>query len=222
MNKIIKFIGSALMVASIHAFALDLNTVFNNQAKAAFPDTCEFQVKTTVMLPNQQSQTVEMSVINAGSGRSQTTIRSGLVQMKATQNGNRMKIVDLKTGKVLPSQNIPPQNPVDISKQFGSPADYKNPAKEGSLWKIVPKDASKPVLYYSANQKRIVKMHSSIQGGSADTYFEYCDNSCKLPGTLKKIDVNTILSDGKTSKVTMDILNAERRKVLPPKMFDIE
>ena len=92
-------------MAVAQSFALDLNTVFDNQAKSAFPDTCEMQIRTTVILPDQKPQSVDMSVINAGSDKSVTTINSSLIQMKTIQNGTRMKVVDLKSGKTLPAQN---------------------------------------------------------------------------------------------------------------------
>lgn len=222
MKKTIKLISIGFAMAVAQSFALDLNTVFDNQAKSAFPDTCEMQIRTTVILPDQKPQSVDMSVINAGSDKSVTTINSSLIQMKTIQNGTRMKVVDLKSGKTLPAQNIKQQNPADINKKMGSPEDYKNPVKVGSLWKIVPKDASKPTLYYSAAKKRVMKMVLQVNGANAETSFEYCDNTCKLPGTLKKVEINTSLADGNTTKVVLDILEAERRKVLPPKMFDIE
>lgn len=222
MKNTIKFVGLGIVMLAVQTFALDLNTVFENQAKSAFPDTCEMQIRTTVLLPNQNPQSVDMSVINAGSAKSITTINSGLIQMKTIQNGSRMKVVDLKSGKTLPAQNVKQQNPADFNKSMGSPADYKNPVKSGSLWKIVPKDDSKPTLYYSAAKNRVVKMVVQVKGADAETSFEYCDNSCKLPGTLKKVEVNTTLADGNTTKVVLDILEAERRKVLPPKMFDVD
>ena len=222
MKRNIKFISIGVLFAFAHSFSLDLNAVFENQAKSAFPDTCEMQIRTTVSLPNQKPQSVDMSVINAGGDKSITTINSGLIQMKTIQNGSRMKVVDLKSGKTLPAQNVKQQNPADINKKMGSPEDYKNPTKEGNLWKIAPKDASKPTLYYSATKKRVVKMVVQVNGANAESSFEYCDNTCKLPGTLKKVEVNTTLADGNTTKVVLDILDAERRKVLPPKMFDMD
>ena len=222
MKKNHKIIAVCMLFAFTQSFSLDLNAVFDNQAKSAFPDTCEMQIRTTVSLPNQKPQSVDMSLINAGSDKSITTINSGLIQMKTIQNGSRMKLVDLKSGKTLPAQNVKQQNPADINKNMGSPADYKNPVKEGNLWKIVPKNASKPTLYYSATKKRVVKMVAQINGAKTETFFEYCNESCKLPGTLKKVEVSTTLADGSRTKVVLDVLEAERRKVLPPKMFDIE
>lgn len=221
MNKVFKIVFISLSVAS-SAFALDANTVFNNQKKSAFPDTCEMQMKTTVTLPGMPSQTVNTSVINAGPDKSITTIESSMMRMKMIQNNGRMKVIDLKTGQTLPAQNMPRQNPADVTSQMGSPSDYKAPVKSGNLWKLVPKDASKPTLFYSEKNKRVVKMSTVVNGSTAEIAMEYCDASCTLPGTLKKTEISTTLPSGEKSTVMMEIVSAKARHILPAKMFNIE
>ncbi len=211
-------------VASICSpvFALDLNAVFENQRKASFPDTCEMQMRTTVTLAGQPAQNVETTVITAGKSKSVTTVKSSMMQMKIVQNGTRMKVTDLKTGKALPAQNTPAQNPADINKQMGSPEDYKAPVLEGGLWKISPKDASRPTLYYSQKQKRVVKMSMTVNGMNTESSLDYCDNSCPLPGTLRKVTIRTSAAQGGESIVVLEVVNAKQRHVLPGKMFDVE
>ncbi|WP_295052593.1 hypothetical protein [uncultured Fibrobacter sp.] len=221
MNKLFGIVFMSLSVAS-SAFALDANTVFNNQKKSAFPDTCEMQMKTTVTLPGMPSQTVNTSVINAGPDKSITTIESSMMRMKMIQNNGRMKVIDLKTGQTLPAQNMPRQNPADVTSQMGSPSDYKTPVKSGNLWKLVPKDASKPTLFYSEKNKRVVKMSTVVNGSTAEIAMEYCDASCTLPGTLKKTEISTTLPSGEKSTVVMEIVSAKARHILPAKMFNIE
>lgn len=221
MNKLFGIVFMSLSVAS-SAFALDANTVFNNQKKSAFPDTCEMQMKTTVTLPGMPSQTVNTSVINAGPDKSITTIESSMMRMKMIQNNGRMKVIDLKTGQTLPAQNMPRQNPADVTSQMGSPSDYKAPVKSGNLWKLVPKDASKPTLFYSEKNKRVVKMSTVVNGSTAEIAMEYCDASCTLPGTLKKTEISTTLPSGEKSTVVMEIVSAKARHILPAKMFNIE
>lgn len=204
------------------AFALDANTVFNNQKKSAFPDTCEMKMKTTVTLPGMASQTVNSSVISAGPDKSITTIESSMMNMKMIQNNGRMKVIDLKSGQTLPAQNMPRQNPADVTSQMGEASDYKAPVRSGSLWKLVPKDASRPTLFYSESAKRIVKMNTVVNGSSAEIALEYCDASCTLPGTLKKTEITTTLPSGEKSTVVMEIVSAKARHILPAKMFDIE
>lgn len=221
MNKIVKIIVASLFVAS-SAFAMDANTVFANQKKSAFPDTCEMQMKTTVTLPGMASQTVNTSVINAGPEKSITTIESSMMQMKMIQNNGRMKVIDLKSGQTLPAQNMPPQNPADVTSQMGEPSDYKAPVKSGNLWKLVPKDVAKPTLFYSDKVKRVVKMNANVNGASAEIALEYCDASCPLPGTLKKTEIVTTLPSGEKSTVVMEVVSAKARHILPAKMFNVE
>lgn len=221
MNNLFK-IFAAVSFAVIQANALSLQTVFDNQKKSAFPDTCEMQMRTTVTLPNMQPQVVNMALLTAGENKSITTIKSSMMQMEMVQNNGRMKVTDLKTGKKLPAQNMPAQNPADVNKQMGSPEDYNNPVAEGNLWKITPKDPSKPTLYYSQKKKRVMKMSVVVNGANAVSEFEYCDNSCPLPGTLKKVVVKTTAPQGGESTVVLEVLKAKQRRVLPMKMFDVE
>lgn len=221
MSKFVKLITFSMMFMS-SAFALDANTVFNNQKKSAFPDTCEMKMKTTVTLPGMASQTVNSSVISAGSDKSITTIESSMMNMKMIQNNGRMKVIDLKSGQTLPAQNMPRQNPADVTSQMGEVSDYNAPVKSGNLWKLVPKDASRPTLFYSESAKRVVKMNTVVNGASAEIALEYCDASCTLPGTLKKTEITTTLPSGEKSTVVMEIVSAKARHILPAKMFDIE
>lgn len=221
MDKFINAIVVFMMFAS-SAFAMDANTVFANQKKSAFPDTCEMQMKTTVTLPGMASQTVNTSVINAGPEKSVTTIESSMMRMKMIQNNGRMKVIDLKTGQTLPAQNVPRQNPADVTSQMGSPSDYKTPVKSGKLWKLVPKDSLKPTLFYSETAKRVVKMSAVINGSTAEIALEYCDALCSLPGTLKKTEIVTVLPSGEKSTVVMEVISAKARHILPAKMFNVE
>lgn len=221
MNNLFK-IFAAVSFAVIQANALSLQTVFDNQKNSAFPDTCEMQMRTTVTLPNMQPQVVNMALLTAGENKSITTIKSSMMQMEMVQNNGRMKVTDLKTGKKLPAQNMPAQNPADVNKQMGSPEDYNNPVAEGNLWKITPKDPSKPTLYYSQKKKRVMKMSVVVNGANAVSEFEYCDNSCPLPGTLKKVVIKTTAPQGGESTVVLEVLKAKQRRVLPMKMFDVE
>ena len=221
MNNIFRLLTIAFF-AVIPSYALSLQTVFENQKKSAFPDTCEMQMRTTVTLPNTPSQVVNMTLLTAGESKSVTTIKSSMMQMEMVQNNGRMKVTDLKTGKKLPAQNMPAQNPADVNKQMGSPEDYNNPVAEGNLWKITSKDPSKPTLYYSQKKKRVVKMNVVVNGANAVSEFEYCDNSCPLPGTLKKVTIKTTTPQGGESNVLLEVLNARQRHVLPKKMFDVE
>ena len=216
-----KLIIGILSIGFMHASALDLNAVFDNQKKSAFPDTCELQMRTTMTLPGGTSEIMETTVIQAGKSKSVTTVKSRAMQVKIVQNDGRVKVTDLKTGKSLPASNMPVGNPADMNRQMGNPADYNSPVAEDSLWKITPKDASKPTLFYSARKKRIVRMAVPVQGATAETELEYSDASGELPGTLKKVTIVTKASTGE-SKVVLEVLKAKPRHVLPSQMFNVE
>lgn len=49
-----------------------------------------------------------------------------------------------------------------------------------------------------------------------------CDNSCPLPGTLKKVTIKTSAPQGGESTVVLEVLRAKQRHLLPAKMFDVE
>ncbi|MDO4948244.1 MAG: hypothetical protein Q4E52_11775 [Fibrobacter sp.] len=215
-------IFAAISFVAIQANALSLQTVFENQKKSAFPDTCEMQMRTTVTLPNMPPQVVDMDLLAAGESKSVTTIKSGVMQMEMVQNNGRMKVTDLKTGKKLPAQNMPAQNPADVNKQMGTPEDYNNPVAEGNLWKITPKDPAKPTLYYSQKNKRVMKMNMVVNGANSVSEFEYCDNSCSLPGTLKKVTIKTSVPQSGENTVVLEVLRAKQRRMLPMKIFDVE
>ena len=221
MNKVVK-IFAIVSFAAFQVHALSLQTVFDNQKKSAFPDTCEMQMRTTVTLPNMAPQVVNMALLTAGENKSITTIKSSMMQMEMVQNNGRMKVTDLKTGKKLPAQNIPAQNPADVNKQMGSPEDYNNPVAEGNLWKLTPKDPAKPTLYYSQKHKRVMKMDVVVNGANSTSDFEYCDNSCPLPGTLKKVTIKTVAPQGGESNVVLEVVKAKQRHLLPMKIFDVE
>ena len=225
MNKVIlsvsRFTAFALLMA-LPAHAVSLESIFDYQKKSMFPDTCEMQIRTTVTLPGQPSQVVNTAVLTAGESKSVTTIKSSLMQMRMIQNDGRMKTIDLKTGKSLPAQNVPNRGPAEVNKQMGAPADYNAPVRDGNFWKLIPKDSKRPTLYYSEKAKRVVKMVTPVEGATAESLLEYCDNSCPLPGTLKKMTITTTLAEGATSTIVLEIIVAKQRHAIPMKIFDIE
>lgn len=111
---------------------------------------------------------------------------------------------------------------------MGRPEDYRTPVKENGLWKIVPKDDSKPVFFYSDKKRRVVKMIAKIPmnalGGvaTAETEYKYCDNSCQLPGTLSSVEIKTLMPNAQVSNVKVDVLSAKRRSNLPTALFNVK
>ena len=206
-----------------YSLALDAATIFSEQKKSAFPDTVEIRMRTTVTLPGQGPQQVEVKMLNKGPDKSVTEIQSALMNLKMVRNGAQIGMVDLKTGKTLPAQSLPSAGAdmLDVDKQFGKPEEYQSPVKADSLWKLVPKDVSKPTLFYSDKQKRVVRMETTIQGIPAVSTFRYCSSNCSLPGTLSGVDIVSTMPGQMETRVQVDVLTAQRRHSLPESLFSI-
>lgn len=82
--------------------------------------------------------------------------------------------------------------------------------------------SDKGISDYSQKNKRVMKMNVVLNGANAVSEFEYCDNSCPLPGTLKKVTIKTSAPQGGESTVVLEVLRAKQRHLLPMKMFDVE
>lgn len=218
-----RFIILILSLFCVSLWAIDPARVFENQKKSAFPDTVEIQMRTTVTLPGNAAQKIEMTILNSGKDKSITKIYSPFINMKMVKNGSLISVTDLTTGAVLPAQNVPGEsNVLDIEEQMGAPEDYEAPVKENGLWKLVPKKNGKPTLYYSEKEKRIVKMKALIEGVFAETNFSYCKNTCDLPGTLSKVEIVTIPQGGPPSTVIVEVISAKKRSNIPNALFNIK
>lgn len=207
---------------AVYSMAVDLSTVFAQQSQATFPDTVELRMRTTIMLPGQGAQQMEVRVLSKGKDKNITEIKSPLMNLKMIRNGKQMGVVDLKTGQVLPTQSLPTTgfDAADINQQFGSAADYLEPVRADSLWKLTPKDPAKPILYYHAKQKRIVKSVSLIEGVESVAEYSYC-TSCDLPGTLSAVTISTAMGGQGSTAVKVEVLTAKRRSSISESLFTI-
>jgi hypothetical protein len=210
----------ALLLLSTFASAVETSTILARQKEAAFPDTSEVRMRATVAIPNLPAQSVETSVLSKGKDKSITEIKSSAIAMRIVRNADKISVTDLKTGVSMPSQSMGDLGGIpDIAESLGKPEDYNAAVKVDSLWKLTPKDQSKPVMYYSEKAKRIVKMVQTIEGIESETIITYCNNSCKLPGTPSKIEVSAF-QNGIAVKTTIEILSATRIPTPPDAMFD--
>jgi hypothetical protein len=219
----LKTIAFILFLAA-SACAVDASVVLARQAEAAFPDTAEIRMKTTMALPGMAEQAVDTRILTKGKDKSITEIKSPLFSMKLVKNGNKVSMTDLKTGKMLPAQNLPEGQGAapDVANGLGYVTDYHAPVKEGNLWRVDPIDASKPTLYYSDAQKRVVQMIQDMgNGASSETTIAYCDKSCLLPGTPKEFQIKAVQNNVATS-VTIQIVSAKRISAPPDAMFDAQ
>ena len=148
--------------------------------------------------------------------------------MEIVKNGNNMRVTDLKTGKKLPTQNLPQSGTPDIVNQMGNPEDYTTPIKENNLWKIVPKENNKPTFYYSDKIKRVVKMlinvpiDASGSEATSEANYKYCDYSCNFPGTLSSVEIKTQMPNAQESNVKVEIISVKKINHLPKSMFDLK
>ena len=213
----------ALLLLSTLASAIETSVILARQKEAAFPDTSEVRMRATVAMPNLPAQSVETSVLSKGKDKSITEIKAPMFAMKIIRNADKISVTDLKTGVPMPSQSMDNFGGVpDMTESLGKPEDYNAPVKVGSLWQLSPKDQSKPVMYYSEKNKRIVKMTQNINGVETETAISYCDANCKLPGTPSKIEISSNFQSYATVKTTIEILSARRIPPPPDAMFDVK
>jgi hypothetical protein len=212
--------------------SVSLEEVFENQSKAAYPDTSEYQIKIYINSPGVLEMNFGMALLTAGPDKSITTVKNNLVQTETVRNNGRIKVTDLKTGKVLPSSNAE-TNLMDYRQFIGSPEDYSGVSFEDGLWKLSPKDDAGKILYYSACEERIMKVF--YVSGDTVTFmnYSYFDESADFPGTVKSMNLerSVYLRDAQmreymksdTMKVFMEwsLYKIKQRRLLPEKLFDI-
>lgn len=212
--------------------SVSLEEVFENQSKAAYPDTSEYQIKIYINSPGVLEMNFGMALLTAGPDKSITTVKNNLVQTETVRNNGRIKVTDLKTGKVLPSSNAE-TNLMDYRQFIGTSEDYSGVSFEDSLWKLSPKDDAGKILYYSACEERIMKVFY-VSGDTVTTMnYSYFDESADFPGTVKSMNLerSVYLRDAQmreymksdTMKVFMEwsLYKIKQRHLLPEKLFDI-
>ena len=212
--------------------SVSLEEVFENQSKAAYPDTSEYQIKIYINSPGVLEMNFGMALLTAGPDKSITTVKNNLVQTETVRNNGRIKVTDLKTGKVLPSSDAE-TNLMDYRQFIGSPEDYSGVSFEDGLWKLSPKDDAGKILYYSACEERIMKVFY-VSGDTVTTMnYSYFDESADFPGTVKSMNLerSVYLRDAQmreyiksdTMKVFMEwsLYKIKQRHLLPEKLFDI-
>ena len=212
--------------------SVSLEEVFENQNKAAYPDTSEYQIKIYINSPGVLEMNFGMALLTAGPDKSITTVKNNLVQTETVRNNGRIKVTDLKTGKVLPSSDAE-TNLMDYRQFIGTPEDYSGVSFEDGLWKLSPKDDAGKILYYSACEERIMKVFY-VSGDTVTTMnYSYFDESADFPGTVKSMNLerSVYLKDANmreyiksdTMKVFMEwsLYKIKQRHLLPEKLFDI-
>ena len=214
---------------------MDVNTIFENQKKAALPDTAEKLYRVNIFSASVVNMTMSVSVLTAGPTKSLITSKSnsyGGVYTETVWNDGQVRVTDLKTGKRYPS-SYAEYDLTDYNRLFGTATDYSHVELEGSLWKMTPVDETKPTLYYSSCEERIVKA-SQVVGDTTNVYtYAYYDENADFPGAVSKMLIERsvymkdalmrdyLKSDTLHATYEISILRIKRRSVLPAKLFDI-
>jgi len=210
-----------LFALSCFSIAADIATMFANQQKAAFPDTAEIRMRTTVTIQGMPGQVMESRTISKGKEKNMTEIKSPLVNMKIVRNGDKLSVTDLKTGTSLPSQMAGQAAAPDVNQTMGSAKDYLTPIKEGNLWRLSPVDPAGATLFYSEEQKRMVKMQQNIQPGtSSETNIKYCGKTCTFPGTPASIEIETKMDGQTAAKILLEIISVQKLNAIPDALFE--
>ena len=212
--------------------SLNLEDVFENQGKAAYPDTSEYQIKIYINSPGVLEMNFGMAILTAGPDKSITTVKNNLVQTETVRNNGRIKVTDLKTGKVLPLSDAE-TNLMDFRQFVGTPEDYSGASFEDGLWKLSPKDDAGKILYYSACEERIMKIFY-VSGDTVTTMnYSYFDELADFPGTVKSMNLERsvylrdaamrdyIKSDSMKVFMEWSLYKIKQRHLLPGKLFDI-
>jgi hypothetical protein len=202
------------------SFAADAASILANQKKAAFPDTAEIRMRTTVAMQGLPAQVIESRLLTKGKEKTMTEIKSPLMSMKIVRNKDQVSVTDLKTGATLPSQMAGAAMTQALEQDLGKPEDYAAPVKEGNLWRMASKDPAGATLFYSEEQKRVVKIQQTVQPGvQSETSIKYCGKECPLPGTPVSIDISTQMNGQTAAKITLEITSAQKLASIPDAMF---
>ena len=210
MKKII----FTLLFFSISSFALSLDQVRTDLKKSALSrDSVEMSIRTTVNTPAGK-QVVSIYMVQKGTSKIYTEMKSSLLNQRSIVNGARMKVIDLNTkksqilphnGEALEAQSYTKFNPLDSG-------DWQEPVHvSDNLYSIT---GSQGILFYDASKKRIEKIESNDADKNTLTTFTYdaMDN-------LKKMEVSVIVS-GIETKVTTEILALRSSAKFPDKLFE--
>ncbi len=203
-----------LLFFTSFSFALSLDQVRAELKKSAFArDSVEMSIRTTVNTPVGK-QVVSIYMVQKGTSKTYTEMKSPLLNQRSIVNGSRMKVIDLNTkksqilpynGEALETQSYTKFNPLDSG-------DWQEPVHvSGNLYSIA---GDKGTLYYDSAKKRIEKIESNDAEKNTLTTFTY-----DASDNLKKMEVSVIVS-GIETKVTTEILALRSSAKFPDKLFE--
>lgn len=203
-----------LLVLFSEPFALTLEQVKKALQENAIPqDSVEMNLRVTVKSTGVYQQT-DIYTVSKGISKSYTEIKSNFLKQRSVVNGNKMKVVDLKTnktqildynGEALQSLSYTHFNPLDSG-------DWQEPKfHSGDIFTI---QGTFGTLYYNEKMKRIEKIEAVKERANTLTMFTYDANN-----KMKKMVVSVIVN-GVESIVTTEFLRMRKSDKISDSLFE--
>ena len=209
-----KRLALLLLFVVCHSSALTLE-----QVKAALKDnniprdSVEMNLRVSVRATGVYQQ-MDIYIVKKGADKSYTEIKSNFLKQRSIVNGQKMKVVDLKSnktqvldynGEVLKPNSYGNFNPLD-SGEWNEPKFLSD-----DIYTI---QGSAGTLYYNNKMKRIEKIEAVKDRANTLTTFSYDANN-----KMKKMEVSVVVN-GHESVVTTDILRMQKSDKVPDTLFD--
>lgn len=202
-----------LSVAS-QSFALTLEQVKTALKENIIPqDSVEMNLRVSVRAASVYQQT-DLYIVKKGSAKSYTEIKNDFLKQRSIVNGNKMKIVNLKTnktqivdynGEILESDSYAKFNPLD-SGEWTEPKFYSE-----DVYTI---QGSAGTIYYNKKKNRIEKVEAVKGRANTLTTFTYDANN-----KMKRMEVSVIVN-GHESTVTTEFLRMQKSNKVPDTLFE--
>lgn len=202
-----------LSVAS-QSFALTLEQVKTALKENIIPqDSVEMNLRVSVRAASVYQQT-DLYIVKKGSAKSYMEIKNVFLKQRSIVNGNKMKIVNLKTnktqiidynGEILESDSYAKFNPLD-SGEWNEPKFYSE-----DIYTI---QGYAGTIYYNKKKNRIEKVEAVKGRANTLTTFTYDANN-----KMKRMEVSVIVN-GHESTVTTEFLRMQKSDKVPDTLFE--
>ena len=203
-----------LVFLTSQSFALTLEEVKAALKENVIPqDSVEMNLRVSVRAASVYQQT-DLYIVKKGSAKSYTEIKNDFLKQRSVVNGNKMKIVNLKTnktqivdynGEILESDSYAKFNPLD-SGEWTEPKFYSE-----DVYTI---QGSAGTIYYNKKKNRIEKVEAVKGRANTLTTFTYDANN-----KMKRMEVSVIVN-GHESTVTTEFLRMQKSNKVPDTLFE--
>ncbi len=203
-----------LLFLASQSFALTLEQVKAALKENVIPqDSVEMNLRVSVRAASVYQQT-DVYIVKKGAAKSYTEIKNDFLKQRSIVNGNKMKIVNLKTnktqivdynGEILESDSYAKFNPLD-SGEWTEPKFYSE-----DVYTI---QGSAGTIYYNKKKNRIEKVEAVKGRANTLTTFTYDANN-----KMKRMEVSVIVN-GHESTVTTEFLRMQKSNKVPDTLFE--